>query len=87
MNPFTALGLAGAVVQFTDFGTKFGRNVISMHRENRPQSSLFFTRTAEDLRLVTDLMKKSKNQQPGDGTAPPDQNQKVIQATPCFCTL
>lgn len=79
MNPFTALGLAGAVVQFTDFGTKFGRNVISMHRENRPQSSLFFTRTAEDLRLVTDLM-KSKTQRPWQGVAPPDPNQMVTDA-------
>jgi hypothetical protein len=49
MDPFTALGVAAAVVQFVELGIKVGGRMLGMYIGDTLDSNEYFQRTTEDL--------------------------------------
>lgn len=78
MDPFTALGMAAAVVHFTDFGTRFSRNIANMHKPNAElEGDLFFKQSAVEFEQVVVLLREKAQQETGGHGDIADPNQKV----------
>lgn len=87
MDPFTALGLAAAVVQFTDFGSRFARNMMNMYKPNaKLEDDYFFEKTATDLNQTVILLKTRSQKAAGTKGAAKDPNEVVSISCPTSLT-
>lgn len=78
MDPFTNLGAAAAVIQFTDFGTRFGRNMLDMYRPHaKLEGEAFFRRTAQELKQAVTLLEEKSKRVAGEGGSAFGPNQEV----------
>lgn len=79
MDPFSNLGVAGAIIQLTDFGTRFGRNMINMYKPDAElQGDMYFKRTAQELQQVANLLGNKVEKVAKEDHSTFDPNQKVM---------
>ncbi len=86
MDPFSALSVACSVVQFIDFGSKVGKHMVEMYKNDSFERHEYFEDVARDLDDFVQLLERRKTilEPTGPGSAGTDESQNDLVCIPAL---